>query len=437
MATRLRKDDTGELRRADLLDVPVTVRDERAEPEERLKLLMLGTRVPAQPGDGTPGFVLTLASALARSYDVTLLAPRVKGAPRETVVDGVRVVRFGYFPRPLEGLADDAILPNLRRHPWRIIEVPFLVLGFVLAALRLARREDHDVVNAHWIVPAGLVALIVRHLVGPPYVVTIHGGDAYGLNGGLIDRIKGAVLRNADAVAPVSEDIAGTLPGLRDHAVIPMGVPIERIAMAAGPRRPVQGRFLFVGRLAAKKGVDVAIRAIAQVPGSRLRIVGDGPEGDRLRALVDELGVADRIEFTGKMRNGDVLRELAQAHAVLIPSVVAPNGDRDGTPVVLAEAIAAGTPVIASDLGGLSEQVVHGSTGVLVPSGDVGTLASAIRWFVDDQETCEAMARRAWERMRGGPLDLAATRERYADLFDGIIDREDHLPSETAAKENR
>lgn len=422
MATRLRDDDTGELRRADLLDVPVA--DERPAARARLKVLMLGTRVPAEPGDGTPGFVLTLASALAHSYDVTLLAPRVKGSARDSVIDGVRVVRFGYFPRPLEGLADDAILPNLRRHPWRIVEVPFLVLGFVLAAIRLAREERPDVVNAHWIVPAGLVALIVRRLVGPSYVVTIHGGDAYGLHGGVVDRIKRLVLRSADAVAPVSADIAGNLPGLRDHAVIPMGVPIERIAMQAGPRRPVEGRFLFVGRLAAKKGVDIAIRAIARVPGAHLRIVGDGPEREALEALADELEVSERVEFTGKQRNGDVLTELAEAHAVLIPSVVAPNGDRDGTPVVLAEAVAAGTPVIASDLGGLCEQIEHGITGVLVPSGDVNTLAGAIRWFLEDQHACEQMARRAWHRVRGGPLDLAATRDRYAELFDGILGRE-------------
>lgn len=425
MATKLRDDDTGELRRADLREAAEEPgRDGRPDERTRLRLLMLGTRVPAEPGDGTPGFVLTLASALARSYDVTLLAPRVRGAPPETEVEGVRVVRFGYFPRPLEGLADDAILPNLRRHPWRIVEVPFLVLGFLLAAFRLARRERPDVLNAHWILPAGFVALIVRRLLDIPYVVTVHGGDAYGLNGGLVDRLKGSVLRDADAVAPVSADIARSLPGGRDHAVIPMGVPVQRIAMTAGPRRPVRGRFLFVGRLAPKKGVDVAIRALTLVPDARFRIVGDGPERASLQALAERSGVADRVDFIGKLPNAEVLRELAGAQAVLIPSVVAPNGDRDGTPVVLAEAVAAGTPVIASDLGGLREQIEHGETGVLVRSGDVGTLAGAMRWFLDAEGTGEEMARRAWRRMRGGPLDLAATRDGYATLFDAILGRE-------------
>lgn len=424
MTTRLHEDDRGEL---PLSAARVDGDRSTGGPSPdgtRLRVLMLATRVPARPGDGTPGFVLTLASALAGRYEITLLAPRVTGAPRETEVDGVRVVRFAYFPRPFEGLADDAILPNLRRHPWRVVEVPFLVLGFLLAALRLARRERPDVVNAHWILPAGFVALAVRKLLGIPYAVTVHGGDAYGLRGSVMDRLKSVVLDTADAVAPVSVDIARNLPGGGDHQAIPMGVPMERIAGDAGPREPAHGRFLFVGRLAAKKGIDVAIRALTLVPDARLRVVGDGPERDALEALSRDLGLTDRVRFVGKLPNDEVLREMAVAQALLIPSVVAPNGDRDGTPVVLAEAVAACTPVIASDLGGLAEQIVHGRTGVLVPSGDVESLAGAMRWFLDDPEVGEGFARRALQRMRGGPLDLAATRDRYHEMIERVLGRE-------------
>lgn len=416
MATKVHDEDLAEPNRIDLLGR--SGGPPRPDGGARCRVLMLATRVPARPDDGTPGFVLTLATALARSYHVTLLAPRVRGAPSESAVDGVRIVRFGYFPRPWEGLADDAILPTLRQQPWRLLEVPFLVLGFLAATLRLVKRERPDVVNAHWMVPAGLVAMVARFLRGVPYVVTIHGGDAYGLHGGLLDRIKRAVLACADGVAPVSADIARHVPCGCDDTVIPMGVPIERIALAAGPRRPVRGRFLFVGRLVAKKGVDVVLRALAFVPRGRLRIIGDGPQEEALRARATQLGVADRVEFLGRLPNREVLGELAAAQAVVIPSVVAPDGDRDGTPVVLAEAVAAGAPVIASDLGGLGEQIEHGVTGLLVPPGDVVALTAAMRRVLRAPRESERMARRAWRGARGSPLDLATTRARYARIID-------------------
>lgn len=386
-----------------------------------LHLLMLATRVPARPGDGTPGFVLDLARAVAGPCDVTVLAPRVRGAPEELEVDGVRVRRFPYFPRPLEGLAEEAILPRLRAHPWRAVEVPFLLLGFLLATARAVRRHPPDLINAHWILPAGLIALIVGRLWRVPYLLTVHGGDAYALTGSLLDRIKDTVVRRAAAVAPVSGDIARNLaPTVGPGTVIPMGVPVEDIASAAGPRRPVPDRFLFVGRLAGKKGVHVALRALHRVPGARLRVVGDGPERGRLEALAAEVGVTDRVEFVGKLANREVLGELSRARALLIPSVVAPDGDRDGTPVVLGEAVAAGTPVVASALGGLAEHIDDEVTGLLVSPDDPAALARAVHRVLEEPGLAEALARRARGRMRGGALDLTTTGERYVRLMTGI-----------------
>lgn len=403
--------------------VPATVRDrpgsrEARRDSRRPRLLILASRVPARPGDGTPGFVLTLAKALSGDFAVTVLAPRMSGAPERLRVGAVRVCRFAYFPRPLEGLADEAIMPTLRSQPWRVAEVPFLISSFTLSALSFVRRDPPDIINAHWIVPAGLAALAASRLCGVPYAVTVHGGDAYALRGGALDWLKARIVSQADAVAPVSRDIAGGLPDCAGTtSVVPMGVPVDRIQQATRQRRPEPGRLLFVGRLVDKKGVDHAVRALASLPGATLRVVGDGPQRTGLEALARRLEVSDRVDFLGTCPHQAVLEELTRAQAIVIPSRVASDGDRDGTPVVLAEAMAAGVPVIASDLGGLGEQVQHGMTGLLVRPDDPVALTATLRRSLDDPVRLEALGRRARDHAPGSELDVATTRDRYLDLL--------------------
>jgi glycosyltransferase involved in cell wall biosynthesis len=356
--------------------------------------VIVATTFPARPGDGTPEFVLTLARSI-RDFDVSVVAPRVPGAPRRDVVDGVRVRRVAYFPARWEGLAADAIMPTLRAEPWRIIEVPFLLASLFLATWREVRRRRAVVVNPHWIAPAGLVALAVRLVTRVPYVVTVHGADAYMLRGRLAARMKRLVLGRAAAVLPVSADIARTL-GLGPHVpVLRMGVDTAAIRAAIGERAPERGLVVCIGRLADKKGVDVLVDAVARVPGIRADVIGDGPDRQALEDRARRLGVADRVRFLGRQPKSEVLRALGRAECVAIPSKVGAGGDMEGTPVVLCEAMAAGVPVVASDLGGLGECIVDGKTGLLVPPGDVGALAAALSKVASGAVDLEALGQAA------------------------------------------
>src|SRR5690606_4510947 len=223
----------------------------------------------------------------------TIVAPRMPGSARDETIDGVRIRRVAYFPRRWEGLASDAIMPTLRAAPWRLIEVPFLVGALLVATLREVRRHDRVVLNPHWILPSGLIALLVGHLARVSYVVTVHGADAYTLQSGLVGRMKRAVVDRAASVLPVSADIARTL-GLVGAPVLRMGVDTRAIRQTVGTRHAEPGLFLYIGRLADKKGVDVLVEAMAQLPGARLEIVGAGPAGGALEELASRLGLADR-----------------------------------------------------------------------------------------------------------------------------------------------
>ena len=387
-------------------------------PGAPLRVLVLATTFPAVAGDGTPEFVLTLSGALARAgAEVTAVVPRVPGAAPNEVVDGVRVRRFGYFPRRWEDLAHGAIMPNLRAKPARWLQVAPLVLAFQLAAIRAVRRERPHVVHAHWILPAGIVAMLLRRTTKLPYVITVHGADAYTLRSGLALRIKRAVVRRAAATVPVSTAIGNEVAKLGPvSAAVPMGVDVESIRAAVGVRRPEPGRVLFVGRLVEKKGVNVLLSAAAEVPAARIVIVGDGPIAPELRAQAASLGIADRVEFLGARSRAEVMAELARAAVVTLPSQVGAGGDQDGVPVVLGEAMAAGVPVVASDIGGLAEYVSDGETGRLVPPGAVPELATALGELVADPNAAEKLAVAASERMAGS-LDLAYVEKRYSRVL--------------------
>src|SRR5690606_16529197 len=303
----------------------------------RPSAVIVTTTFPARPGDGTPEFVLTLASSIP-GYDVTVIAPRMPGAAGEAVHDGVRVRRVAYFPRRWEGLATDAIMPTLRAAPWRVVEAPFLVAALLLATVREVRRRRASVLNAHWIVPGRLIGLVVRALTRVPVVVTVHGADAYTMRGRAGRWLKARVLRRAAADLPVSRDIARTLQLGDDVPVLRMGVDTAAIRAAVGDRAPVPGQLVYIGRLADKKGVDVLVDAVARCEGARLDVLGDGPERAALEARAAAAGVAERVRFHGKVPRSQVLAALARAQVVVIPSRVGADGDMEGTPVEIGRA---------------------------------------------------------------------------------------------------
>jgi glycosyltransferase involved in cell wall biosynthesis len=388
----------------------------------RIRVVVVTSTFPARPGDGTPEFVLTLSRALSDHCDVVVVAPRVPNAPSEERIGRLVVRRFRYFPRRFEGLADGAIMPNLRSQPWRIVEAPFLLIATILATLRAVRREHADLVHAHWVVPGGLAAVFTRWMQRIPFVLTVHGADAYALNGRFATLVRRAVMKRAATVLPVSTDIAARLKLATDEQhVVPMGVDSEAIRVEVGERTVDPDSLLFIGRLAEKKGVDVLIDALPSVPGLTARIAGDGPLREQLEDRARQAGVADRVTFLGTVRREEVMNELRRAALLVIPSKVAAGGDQEGTPVVLAEAAAAGLPVVASALGGLGEFVSDGNTGILVPPDDAPALANGLQRALTMLPDLDARARAA--RTAIGRLDVRWTCDRYLDAFSSALGR--------------
>ncbi len=155
-----------------------------------------------------------------------------------------------------------------------------------------------------------------------------------------------------------------------------------------------RGGFVFVGRLVPEKGWETLLDAV-RIAGVRVRIIGAGPDRDAVAAGIRVRGIEREVELAGPCSRAEVLDELRRARALVLPSLW-----EEPLPMVLIEASAVGTPMIASQVGGVPEVVDDGETGLLVPPGDRKSLAAALTRAQDDPATFAAMgraARRRWE----------------------------------------
>ena len=256
------------------------------------------------------------------------------------------------------------------RHDWR----RFLQAGMVADR---ARRERVGSLHAHFATSAAEVARDASILSSIPFVVTAHAKDIFHHDyaAGLAGRVRGA-----SAVVTVSQHnvthLIEQLPGTNIR-YIANGVPVEAVA-SDNPT----GTILCVARLVPKKGIDTLIRAMAairfQVPTAQVEIAGGGPELESLRALAQDLGLAEAIAFLGPLTAPQVDAAYARASLVVAPCRVDASGDRDGLPTVLLEAMARGIAVVSTDVVGIPELVRHEQSGLIVPPDDPGELAAAI-----------------------------------------------------------
>jgi len=338
-----------------------------------------------------------------------VLAPYDSAVDGTLQDDGVDVRRFRYFPLQFGALAyGSGILPNLRKAPWLMFQLPFFGLAAFFSLVRHSIRYKPNVIHAHWILPAGLLAVLVGRMLNIPVVTTAHGGDAYSLSSTLFRWLKRYALKSSarwtsNTYATANASKQGISVG--DAAIIPMGVDTD---MFGSGERAIHRKgykntdliFLFVGRLVEKKGCDVLIKAfgrvLAQSPdGVYLWVVGDGQLFEDLSKLAVKIGIHKRIIFFGRIENTSLPDIYAGADCFVLPSIENGDGDTEGQGVVLLEAMAAGLPIVASRVGGVSEIVKDGQNGWLVEPADEVLLAEKMTECIGSQAVRCAVSRKA------------------------------------------
>jgi glycosyltransferase involved in cell wall biosynthesis len=261
----------------------------------------------------------------------------------------------------------------LRRRRWRREEWVRPLRALAPAARRILERGDEHL-HAHFAAGAALDALRLASLTGRRFSVTAHAFDIF-----LTPRNLREKLATADAVFTGCDynmrHLRQVAPGANLHKVV-MGVD----AGVFDRTTPLPGgeTVLAVGRLVEKKGFDVLIDAVAQLPRVTLRLIGDGPLRPALEDRAARSGGGTRIQFAGSLAPADVRGMLETADVLAMPCVVARDGDRDSMPVVVKEAMAMRVLIVASDEVGLPECVLP-PWGALAPPGEADALAAALR----------------------------------------------------------
>ena len=276
----------------------------------------------------------------------------------------------------LDGLADVVRAPDFSRAA---------LGGAAVLAHRLLRLGSPPL-YVHFAHKPGTYGRFAARLAGVPYALSAHAKDVW-LTGPEELRAKA---REAATVLTCTEEVRAHIRELADGATqvhrIYHGVEVPGSApMVDGNATPV---ILAVARLVEKKGLETLVRAAAllrlQGADFRVRIAGEGPEWARLQRLVHELGVADRVAFLGPLMEVEVRAEYRRAAVFALPCRVLENGDRDGLPNAVVEAMAHGLPVASTTLAGVREAVVDGECGLLVPPGDELGLAGALQRLLSD-----------------------------------------------------
>jgi glycosyltransferase involved in cell wall biosynthesis len=250
--------------------------------------------------------------------------------------------------------------------------------------------EGVDHVHCHFANHPALAGWLVHRLTGLPYSFTAHGSDLHvdrtmlpakvaeaafvvtisGDNRTLIESTAGASAAGKVEVIHCGVDPAAFRPADR-----PDGGPLRIVAV--GTLHEVKGQVHLIDAcgLLAERGVAFTCR-----------FIGDGPDRESLAARIEAAGLGDRVILAGRMTSDAVAAELSAADVLVAPSVPTRGGKREGIPVVLMEAMAAGLPVVASRLSGIPELVTDGVSGILVPPGDPSAVADALMRLAADPE---------------------------------------------------
>ena len=273
---------------------------------------------------------------------------------------------------------------------------PFLLALGARSALREVQRDgfDFDVIDAHYYYPDGVAAAMLARWFGKPLVVTARGTDVNLIPDYRLPRllIQWAA-RQAQASVGVS---AALVERMRALAVDPGRLHLMRNGVDPQrfkPQAQAQARaelgltgspiVLAVGNLQEHKGQRLAIDTLrclrVKHPQARLVIVGDGPDGPALRAQAIALGLADQVHFAGQVPNAELARWYSAADVLVLGS------SREGWPNVLLEAMACGTPVVATAVGGIPEVVQDASVGRLVAQREPAAFAAAIHDLLASQ----------------------------------------------------
>jgi colanic acid/amylovoran biosynthesis glycosyltransferase len=266
------------------------------------------------------------------------------------------------------------------------------------------QKLDVQHVHTHFAGMAARTAFWIKKFFGIDYSVTVHANDIFvpaNFEIGLSE-----ILSSASAVVAVSEFAANQLRqrfpenAARVHRIY-NGIDPARFHPAEFEQPPL---ILSIGRLISKKGFDVLIDACALLRqrghGFRCEIIGEGPLAGELQARIHRRDLREHVRLAGPKTQAEIAGRLSKATVLALPCRIDPNGAMDNLPTVVMEAMASALPVVSTDIGGVSEMVRDGETGLLVAQNDAAATTDALSRLINDIELAQSFGRKGCERAK-------------------------------------
>jgi len=350
----------------------------------------MATTFPRWVNDTRPAFIYELSKTLSKNSDIFVLAPHCQGARLYEIIGRLKVYRYIYFiPFGYQRLAYGvSILNNIHKSNLAKAQIPFFFISELMYSIFIIKSKKIDIINSHWIIPQGFIGAICNFLFGIPHISTIHAADLFGLEKLPFKRsLCDFIVENSDGIIVVSSYIRERLLNLispeligeveKKTRIIPMGVQ-TRLFYPRPNKDELKAAYcinskyvvLFIGRFAEKKGIPYLIEAmpgiIRSMQNVSLILCGDGDLRKTYEKIVDALGMSEHIKFAGFVSDSEKIDYIGLADIIVIPSIIDKSGDTEGLPVVILESLAAGKPIIASDVSGIKDVIIDGFNGHLV-----------------------------------------------------------------------
>jgi colanic acid/amylovoran biosynthesis glycosyltransferase len=338
--------------------------------------------------------------------------------------------------RLIKGLGSIAI--DLPKNPMAVLNaLNFLKFGKDAASLTILYqirpflgKGPYDIVHCHF-GPSGLLAINLKAVgaIHGQIVTTFYGTDISSYIKKKGEHIYDALFEKGERFLCVSEHMKGTLIklgcGERKIIVHRLGVHVNRLHFCPHkPKTDGKLRLLTIARLVEKKGVQYGIQSVAKVlkkyPNIEYKIAGDGRLRNALQTLIEDLKISGNVKLLGWQLQDQIIGLLREADILLAPSVTSQDGDSEGVPVAIVEALAGGLPILSSLHSGIPEAVQNGESGLLVPERDVDALAEKLEYLIERSELWPEMSRKGRKYVEEH-YDIEKLNNRLVEIYQQLL----------------
>lgn len=388
-----------------------------------MKICLVPTMFPKYKGDYYGSFVFDEAKLLVKKgFEVHVVTQHNPHTKYNEIIDGIHIHRFKWLePKQFKALVHFKGLKDNLRFITYLISLFFKVI-------RIIRKHDIEIIHAHSTIPTGFIGVIVGKIMGKPVFITTHGMDVNNfIETSFLKQLMLFSLKSCDKIICVSEDLANTIADLG----IDSKIVVLRNAVDTNKFKPLKNMeirqkygikknsilILFVGYLDVFKGIFELIDAFFEVNKEnndlKVMIIGEGPQESKIKDKVSKLKLDTSIIFTGKISSEDIPQYYQAADIFVLPSYT------EGTPLAVIEAMACGLPIIASNVGGISEIVISNENGFIISPKNIKELSSKLRVLVKNQSLRSKFSNKSL-KIINSEFNIDKKVEKLIDLYKNI-----------------